>query len=119
MPWAVNTPKGQVQLVDLPFSVLDAVEGETDRTWAQMLSYPAVTSKSVMALYRAACEHVGAEPEELTPRVVLDACDGAGIFVEVPDDMPTTYKDGLPKAEGEPRTSGSSGQPSGSGGPQT
>lgn len=108
MPWAVNTPGGQVQLVDLPFSVLDTVEVECGRPWASLLSYPAVTAKSVMVLYRVACEHIGAEPEELTPRKALD---GDGLFVEVDDDLPEVFEDGLPKAESAPPTSGSSGPP--------
>lgn len=116
MPFAVNTPGGQVQLMDLPLEVLDKLEEETGRRWSQLLVAPGWNAKSVMALYNAACAHIGCEPEPLTPRKVVD---GAGLFEEVPDDLPTVYEDGLPKAEGGTSTSGSSGAPDGSDGPPT
>lgn len=122
MPWAVNTPKGQVRLMDLPFSVLSQVEKETGTPWKLFIQHPTYGAAGVNALYRVACESVGAEPRDLTPRdlLALDSDDDNDmLFVEVDDDLPTTYADGLPKAEGEGQTDSSSGEPSDSGGPPT
>lgn len=120
MSFAVNTPGGQVRLMDLPLEVLEGLETETQRRWAQLVGSPAWTAKSANAVYRAACAHIGCEPEQLTPSKVLgQAEDGSdGVFVEVPDDLPVMYEDGLPKAEAATSTSGSSTAPDGSDGPQ-
>lgn len=92
MPIAVNTPGGQVQLMDLPFEVLERLEGETDRRWSQLVLSPAMSARSAMAVYRACCEITSSEPVTLTPRMI--ASDE--VFVEVPDDLPTSYTDGIP-----------------------
>jgi hypothetical protein len=117
MPYAVNTEKGQVRLVDLPLEVLDTLEQETDRKWHELLLSPLYTAKSATAIYRAACAQNGSEPKSLTPAMLLG---DDSIFELVPDDLPEVYEDGLPagKAE-EPSTSGSSGEPESSTGPQT
>lgn len=120
MSFAVNTPGGQVRLMDLPLEVFEGLEAETQRRYAQLVGSPAWTAKSANAVYRAACVHIGCEPEQLTPgKLVGQAEDGSdAIFVEVSDDLPTVYEDGLPKAEAATSTSGSSGAPDGSDGPQ-
>lgn len=115
MPFACNTPGGQVQLLDLPLEALDRIEEETGRRWSQVLSLPAFSAKSIITVYREACAVAGCEPEPLTPRKCID---GDGLFVQVPDDMPDMYEGGLPKAEADQPTSGSSGAPDDSGGPQ-
>lgn len=92
MPLAVNTPGGQVQLMDLPFEVLEKLEAETDRRWSQLVLSPAMSARSAMAVYRECCAIKGCEPLTLTPRMI--ASDE--VFVEVPDDLPTTYTDGIP-----------------------
>ncbi len=113
MPWALNTPKGQVRLTDLSLEVLGKVEAETEVKWLDLISAPAQSIPAVLGLYRAACEHTGCEPEQLSAAEYIDK-----VLERVEDDMPDQYKDGLPKAEGETSTSGSSGAPDDTGGPQ-
>lgn len=106
MPFAVNTPGGQVQLMDLPLEVLEQLEADTGRRWAQLLSAPGYDAKSIRCIYAACCAQKGVEPQPLTPRDLVEGDDR--VIVEVPDDMPTSYTDGLPdpKAEGETATPG-------------
>lgn len=104
MPWAVNTPGGQVQLMDLPLEALEKLEADTGRRYSQLLTVPAWDAKSIRCVYAAACAHNGSDPKPLTARDLV--ADGNPIFVEVADDMPDVYEDGLPKAEGATPTPG-------------
>lgn len=114
MAWAINTPDGgQVRLTDLPLAVLGEIEAETETKWLDVITAPAQSIPVVTATYRAACAHVGVEPQELTAAEYIDS-----VLERVDDDMPTTYGEGIPKAEGGPQTSGSSGAPNDTGGPQ-
>ena len=105
MSFAVNTPGGQVQLMDLPLEVLEQLESDTGRRWSQLLTAPGWDAKSIRCIYAAACAQVGAEPKALTPRDLLSE---DAVIVEVSDDLPTSYSDGMPdpKAEGETPTPG-------------
>lgn len=105
MPFAVNTPAGQVQLMDLPWEVLEQLESDTGRRWGQLLTAPGWDAKSVRLIYAACCAAKGVEPRQLTPR---DMVGDSPVFVEVPDDLPTSYTDGIPdpKAEGGTVTPG-------------
>lgn len=81
--------------MDLPFDVLERLEESTGRRWSELVLAPAATAKAATAVYRACCEQTGSEPVTLTPRLI--ASDE--VFVTVPDDMPTVFEEGLPKAE--------------------
>jgi hypothetical protein len=71
-----------------------------------LLTAPGWNAKSIRLIYAAACAHDGSEPKPLTPRDLLD--DDAAVIVEVDDDLPTSYTDGMPdpKAGGETPTAG-------------
>ena len=114
MPWAVNTPKGQVRLMDLPLEVLAELEESTDTKWTTLLTTPAVTMRCAIAVYQTACKQVDAEPEQLTAAQFVDG----KVFETVEDDLPTTFDEGLPKVEGGEPTGSSSGQPNDTGGPR-
>jgi hypothetical protein len=89
----VVTPGGEVRLTDLPLEVLDRMERESDVRWVQLLIAPASTARAAIAVYRGCCEHVGAEPEELTARRIISG----EVFVEADDDdLPTMFEDGVP-----------------------
>jgi hypothetical protein len=107
MPFAVNTPGVQVHLMDLPIEVLEQLEEDTGRRWSQLLVSPGWNAKSIRCIYAAACAQVGAEPKPLTPRDLVGD-EGDMVIVEVPDDLPKSYTDGMPdpKAEGETPTPG-------------
>ena len=115
MPWAVNTPKGQVRLMDLPLEVLASLEEDTDTKWTTILTTPAVSMRCAIAVYNAACGRLEAEPDELTAAQFVDG----KVFEQVEDDAPDQFEDGIPKAEAETPTDGSSGVPSDTDGPQT
>lgn len=103
MPFAVNTPGGQVQLLDLPLEVLEQLEEDTGRRWSQLLTAPGWNAKSIRCIYAAACAHTGSEPRPLTPRDLLGDGDDP-VIVEVPDDLPTSYSDGMPDPKAEDAT---------------
>lgn len=99
---------------DLPLELLSQIEREADVRWPVVLVAPASTALSALTVYKVACQHLGCEPEALTARTILEG----GIFVEVEDDLPTMFEDGIPKAEDGTTTAGSSGaSPDGDGPP--
>jgi hypothetical protein len=104
MPFAVNTPGGQVQLMDLPLEVLEQLEADTGRRWSQLITLPAWDAKSIRMIYAACCAQKGCDPAPLTPR---DLIGDDGVIVEVPDDLPTSYTDGMP----DPKAGGETGTP--------
>jgi len=103
MPFAVNTPGGQVRLMDLPLDAFCRIEEETDKRWIDVIVAPAMSAKCALAVYRIACEHAGAVPEELTPQRLIG---DPPIFEMVDDDLPEVYEGGVPKSEGDPETTG-------------
>lgn len=108
MPFAVNTPGGQVHLMDLPLEVLEQLEVDTGRRYSQLLGSPGWDAKSIRCIYAAACAFNGSTPEQLTPRKLIGTNDADAIIVEVSDELPTSYTDGMPdpKAEGVTATAG-------------
>lgn len=108
--FAVNTPGGQVRLSDLPFEAFERLCEETGESWTDILTGPGRTPRTVLAVYRLACERTASTPEELTPAKLLD---GDGIFVLVDDEMPIAWNtdSALPESEGAAETSLSSGAP--------
>lgn len=111
--WAVETSKGQVRVSDLTLDALIELEDLCGEEWWRIIAHPLRTAKAAKYVYAAACAQTGAEPETLTPRKFEE------VFVQVPEDLPDSYQDGLPLPEGAASTSGSSGAPPVSTGPQT
>ena len=46
MPFAVNTPGGQVRLMDLPFTAFEVIGEETGLDWFDVVLAPARTAKA-------------------------------------------------------------------------
>lgn len=112
--WAVVTPKGQLRMSELPLALLPDLEEQTGDEWWSIAAHPYRRAKVALCVYRTACEHMGAEPEELT------LGDLPEVFVQVPDEIPDmVFEGGLPKSEDAPETTGSSGAPSDTGGRPT
>jgi hypothetical protein len=114
MPFAVTTPAGHVvRLDDVPLSDLQKIAVDTGLdTWAKILTEPLRNGASAEAVYRFCCEQEGdTPPDRITPKLIIAA------FNWVEDDLPDTYQGGLPKAEDDPGTPGSSGAPSDTTGP--
>lgn len=114
MPFAVTTPAGHVvRLDDVPLSDLHKIATDAGMdTWAKLLTEPLRQGAAAEAVYRFCCQLEGdTPPDKITPKVIVAA------FNWVDDDLPDTFQGGLPKAEADPETSGSSGVPSDSTGP--
>lgn len=117
MTYAVLTPDGeQVPLLDLPLTVLEEIEQQSGQTWIYVQTQPAATIKSALAVYRGVCKWKGIEPD---PDLTADDLLSQRIIKPIESDLPDYYEEGLPKAEGDPPTSGSSGEQSSSDGHQT
>ncbi len=101
--FAVNTPKGQIRLMDLPLDKFATIEAETGQRWVEVIVAPAASAQGALTVYRIACEHAGAVPEELTPQRLIG---DPPIFEMVDDDLPEVYEGGVPKSEGDPETTG-------------
>jgi hypothetical protein len=100
--WGVNTPGGQVRLSDLTLEEAIELEEQTDTEWWSICAHPFRRASIAQASYRAACTHIGCEPELLR---LNDLVEGK-IFVQVEDDLPEVYEEGIPKAEEEAPTPG-------------
>lgn len=108
MAFAVNTPKGQVRLMDLPLDVFCRIEDETGLRYVDVLLGPASTAKTATVVYRIACERTESEPEELTPAMLIA---DPPVFQLVDDDLPEVYEGGLPKSAAGQGTTGLSTAP--------
>lgn len=109
--WACNTPEGQVRLADLTLDALADLEKKCGTEWWRIVSRPRGSAQNAIHIYASCCEAAKCEPAVVTARTLLD------VFELVAEDMPDMYVGGIPKA-GEAPTSGSSGVPSASTGPQ-
>ncbi len=87
------------------------------REWVNVAVAPGAYPKAATALIKACAAHVG-EPEP--PAGYLTLGNLGEVFAQVEDDRPTSYADGIPKAEAaDESTSSSSGAPNSTDGPPT
>ena len=93
--WVVNTPAGQVRLSDFSLQEGSELEEITGVEWWNICSHPFRKASIAQAPYLAACKHVGCEPKQLK---LGDLAEG-DVFVQVEDDLPDVYEEGIPKAE--------------------
>lgn len=101
--FVVKVPGGvQVSLTDLPLDQLERIEEQTDTRWPVILGSPAASMKVARVTYEVVCEFAGVQPEQLTPRDLLDG----NVFENVDDDLPVVFEDGIPKVGAESPTSG-------------
>lgn len=89
--------------MDLPLDKFALIEEETGQRWVDVIVSPASTAKGALVVYRIACEHIGATPEQLTPQAIVG---DPPVFEMVEDDLPEVYEGGVPKSEAEPETTG-------------
>ena len=115
MPYACHLPSGKtVNVDDLPLEVWHDIATAADTGWWNVNAAPAMYPLGAVALLAACAKHVGDEPPPtsyLTPANILK------VFDKVPDDLPGSFEDGIPKAEGGPVTTSSSGVSESSDGP--
>lgn len=96
----VEVPGGAtVKLADLPIGVIGDAARAGDLGWVDVYQAPLRDDRAAEALYRACCQHAQVDPPEtLTPTVLIEA-----FTLDVKDDLPTSFEDGLPK-EGDEAT---------------
>ena len=102
--WLVHvTPDVSIRLADIYGDEWAPVEAETGDDWLLLASNPlGGPSKRMLAVYRLACQKAGVESKRLTSQELWAA------FENVPDDRPTSYRDGLPDPKVDDLATGSS-----------
>lgn len=100
--WVVETPAGQVRLTDFTLDEAIELEESAGAEWWNICSHPFRRANVARATYVAACKHVGCEPKTLK---LGDLVEGV-VFVQVEDDLPEVYEEGIPKAEEDQEMSG-------------
>lgn len=90
--WAVRVADQEIQIRDLPVGVLAQISKETDQSWILTQAAPLLNLEVAEKVIEAACQELGIDkPEKLTARTVQD------FFVQVDDDLPEQFEDGLPR----------------------
>jgi hypothetical protein len=105
-----------VNVDDLPLEVWHDIATAADTGWWNVNAAPAIYPLGAIALLAACAKHVGEEPP---PSGYLTAGNILNVFEKIPDDLPGSFEDGIPKAEAGPGTTSSSGVSESSAGPQT
>lgn len=100
-----------VRFDDLTPAAWEAVEDGSGVSWSEVYVAP-LRKLSAALLLVAECVKV-AEPDCPDPTVKANELGSSlralsDMFIEVDEDLPHTFQDGVPKAEGEPSTDSSS-----------
>lgn len=102
---------------DLTLAEAAEIEKATDTSWLRL--NPFGSANHCLAILTAFLARDRGQEEAAKIISAMPVGDALDCLELVEDDKPTSYTDGLPKAEGAPETSGSSGAPSDSDGLQT
>lgn len=94
--------------------MLDGIERETEMRWTDILVAPAASARCRSPCTPRRASRPALNLSSITPARLVDD----ELFFRAEDDLPESYQDGIPKAEGEAPTSGSSGAPNDTDGPQ-
>lgn len=117
MPFQVTFGGQKWRTDELTLKEAIAIEKVTGRSWMVINPFQSAEDcKAIMVAFLSRDMDPGAAEQKvdaLPLREVLDSVD------VVKDDLPDVYEDGLPKAEGEDSTNGSSGERGDSTGPPT
>jgi len=91
MVWAVRIADQEFQIRDLPVGVLASIAKNTDQTWLLTQAAPLLNLFVAIEVLEAVCAHLEVPvPDPLTGRNITD------YFVQVPDDLPEQFEDGVP-----------------------
>lgn len=89
--WAVRVAGQEIQIRDLPVGVLAEIAKSTDQTWLLTQAAPLLNLFVAQDVLEACCKHLGVPvPDGLTGRTITD------YFVQVDDDLPEQFEDGIP-----------------------
>lgn len=89
--WAVKHAGRETQIRDLPVGVLADIAKKTEVSWLVIQVAPLMDVTVAEAVLRAVCDlHGDPIPDGLTGRTIMD------YFVQVDDDLPTEFVDGVP-----------------------
>ena len=101
MPAVVKVGETTINLGDVPVSVLAQVAADCDVPWVQLVDAPLMDLSVALALHKA----VAAWAQVTCPDVAeLGWQEFLELWTVAPDDLPTEYEDGIPKAGADPTT---------------
>jgi hypothetical protein len=91
MVWAVRIADQEFQIRDLPVGVLATIAKNREQTWLLTQAAPLLNLFVAQDVLEAVCAHLGVPaPDGLTGRNITD------YFVQVEDDLPEQFEDGVP-----------------------
>lgn len=91
-PWAVRVAGQEMQIRDLPVGVLNKIAKDTGQSWMMGRVAPLLDLDVAVAVLKAVCKQLDVEmPTDLTGRTIFD------YFVEVEDDLPEQFENGVPQ----------------------
>jgi len=90
--WAVRYAGQEMQVRDLPAGVIADIAKKNDQSWVIVQAAPLLDLFVASDVLDAVCKRFDIEvPEDMTARE-LTAC-----FVQVDDDLPEVFEDGIPQ----------------------
>lgn len=102
---------------DLTLDEFVLIEEQTGASWVRF--NPFISSKHARAALAAFVARTVGQDEAEKKVGALSIKEAVACFEVIKDDLPDLYEDGIPKAEGDTATPGSSPAPDGSDGPLT
>lgn len=100
MPFIATIGDKQLSADDLPMDVWAEVAKAAGTDWAEIYWAPAKDAVGAPLLLRKIAAHLGVDPPDpITPKVLFSAWR-----FEKDDDLPTSFRDGLPSPEAAPTT---------------
>lgn len=90
--WAVRLEGRDVQVRDLPIATLERIAKKYSiQPWLTLVYAPLTDGDAAIELIAAAAEQLDVKPPE-----VVTGRSALAIFVQVDDDLPTLFEDGVP-----------------------
>lgn len=90
--WAVRYADRETQIRDLPVGVIAEIAKKNDQSWVIVQAAPLLDLFIANDVFEAMCNKWGVDiPEDMTARELT------GYFVQVDDDLPEVFEDGIPQ----------------------
>lgn len=115
MPFQVSLGDQKWRTDDLTLDEAIGIEKVTGRSWMQINPFRSAEDvKAILVAFLSRTMDPAAATAKIGGLSIQEVLDGVDV---VKDDTPDMYEEGIPKAEGELGTTGSSGPPDDSDGP--
>lgn len=90
--WAVRYADRETQIRDLPVGVIAEIAKKNDQSWVIVQAAPLLDLFIANDVFEAMCNKWGVDiPKDMTARELT------GYFVQVDDDLPEVFEDGIPQ----------------------